>query len=810
MNIRIVTKTIGRKLIVGFGVMLLLVFLAGAIGNNSINSINTTVENALNVEFEISSLASEANVAMLSAQRQEKDYLLRYSILGLEEARAQYVDSWTIYTGNLDSNLNNIIILEHQRGHTEDADLVEGLLYHVDAYEIGFQAVVDLTEQRGVVGEGLLGDSFNALDELEESLVDIGDNELTQIFSEIRENQTFYLLERDEQNVTQVEDLVIEFKESISNLRLHSDDIETMQDLADNYLAIFSALVAKDAQIAEQTQTYRTAVNNMETVLEQIVSEGEEIVTQASDNISRQKESASNALFLAVGLAIAIGGILTWVVTRSITAPLSQVVSATEKIAAGDLSQRAEITSQDEIGSMARAFNTMAENLEDMVENERESKNYLENTVANYTDFVQHVADGDLTTLLQLDTERQQRAEDDDNLYRLGMNLNTMIQGLTRLIHSTQETATSVAEASQKISVTAELSARSTQQIASAIQQIAEGTSQQTEQVTGATSIIDQVSQAIDGVAKGAQEQAATIGQSVSFAAIISEATQQVAANAQSGADSSAQATETARSGAETVRKTLEGMENILEKVGLSAEKVRQMGKHSDHIGAIVETIDGIASQTNLLALNATIEAARAGEHGKGFAVVADEVRKLAEKSASATQEIANLIKAVQLTVGETMQAMDEGTAEVEIGVVRASESGKILDDILNTSNSVNQQMIEIAVAAEQMTGSVNEMVDTMDTISAIVEENTAATEEMAASADEVSQAFESMASISEENSAATQEVGFAIGEVTTQTQEVSISSMTLQEMAADLQAMIISNFRISKDETLGNNLEEF
>jgi methyl-accepting chemotaxis protein len=108
------------------------------------------------------------------------------------------------------------------------------------------------------------------------------------------------------------------------------------------------------------------------------------------------------------------------------------------------------------------------------------------------------------------------------------------------------------------------------------------------------------------------------------------------------------------------------------------------------------------------------------------------------------------------------------------------------------------------------MTGSVNEMVDTMDTISAIVEENTAATEEMAASADEVSQAFESMASISEENSAATQEVGFAIGEVTTQTQEVSISSMTLQEMAADLQAMIISNFRISKDETLGNNIEEF
>jgi methyl-accepting chemotaxis protein len=369
-------------------------------------------------------------------------------------------------------------------------------------------------------------------------------------------------------------------------------------------------------------------------------------------------------------------------------------------------------------------------------------------------------------------------------------------QYLERLVVQIQTTISTLNTASQQINDAADQSAENTQQVAATIQQIAEGTAQQTESITRSMNTVEQLTQAIDGVARGAQEQAASIGQSVELTASISDSTKQVASNAQTGAAGAAQAAETASSGAASIRETLEGMANIREKVDLSAQKVREMGRRSEHIGAIVDTIDNIASQTNLLALNATIEAARAGEHGKGFAVVADEVRKLAEKSADATKEIGGLIRSIQSTISEAMQAMDEGAAEVEVGVTRANQSGQVLDNVLGAVNAVSKQMEDIAEAALGMNTSVNKMVSAMDTVSAIVEENTASTEEMAASADEVSQAFESIASISEENSAATEEVSATTEEVTAQAREVSISSQKLREMAQDLQ-IVVAQFKL-------------
>jgi methyl-accepting chemotaxis protein len=599
---------------------------------------------------------------------------------------------------------------------------------------------------------------------------------------------------------------------------------EEGEDVVVERTMIAQVLATYQEVIAEHDDYHAMQANRLinglsQTQHEEIIQTLDIMLQEAQINSNRSIDSGDTR-FLGVIVVLCSVSVLAaffWgsFLIRSIVTPVKQLTESAKRVSRGDLSIDLDVSRQDEIGQLGQAFGEMVESINIMIDDvgilvdaagdgqldvradvERHQGGFrriaqgMNDTLdaiitplgvaANY---IERISQGDLSEQASSDF----RGDFDDFI----QTINSLISSLRELIGQVQENALKVADASEQIYNSADQSAESTQQVATTIQQITEGTAQQTESITRAISVVEQVSQAIEGVARGAQEQATSVGQSVQLSASLSSTTQQVASNAQTGAAGAVRAADTARDGAETVRKTLEGMENIRSKVELSAEKVREMGQRSEHIGAIVETIDGIASQTNLLALNATIEAARAGEHGKGFAVVADEVRKLAEKAADATKEIGGLIKDVQRTIGEAMQAMDEGAAEVEIGVLQAQESGQVLEDILVASESVSHQMGEIAAAAQKMSGSVTEMVIAMDTVSAIVEENTAATEEMAASADEVSQAFESIASISEENSASTEEVSATTEEVTAQAREVSTSAQALREMAQELQATV-------------------
>jgi methyl-accepting chemotaxis protein len=240
-------------------------------------------------------------------------------------------------------------------------------------------------------------------------------------------------------------------------------------------------------------------------------------------------------------------------------------------------------------------------------------------------------------------------------------------------------------------------------------------------------------------------------------------------------------------------------MVSIRNKVSLSTSKVQEMGNRSSEIGVIIETIEDIASQTNLLALNAAIEAARAGEQGKGFAVVADEVRKLAERSGLATKEIAKLIQGIQNTVNEAIVAMKESSSEVEAGVIQANSAGQALDSILAVAESVYKQAEDAGKAASKVSEAATELVDAVDSVSAVIEKNTAATEEMAANSSELTQAVESTASTSEENSAAVEEVTASTEEVLAQVEQVSAFADTLLESAQGLQK-IISQFSLTSD----------
>ncbi len=494
-------------------------------------------------------------------------------------------------------------------------------------------------------------------------------------------------------------------------------------------------------------------------------------------NVARQSVAQQvSVTVLVIIAAILISIVIAFFFSRSITAPLGRVAAAAAGIAAGDLNQTIVVNSKDEIGQMATAFQQMVA--------------YLQGIAA----VAGRMAQNDLTQDVTPQSPRDQ----------LGLAFSAMIAQLRLTVGQVSSSALRVSAASGQLAAAANQAGQATSQIAATVQQVARGTGQQTEAITRTAASVEQMKRSIDGVAKGAEEQGGAVTRVAATTAQLTSAIQQVTGNAEAVTRDSADAAAAARAGSKTVQDTIQGMNTIQAKVGVSAQKVREMGERSDQIGTIVETIEDIASQTNLLALNAAIEAARAGEHGKGFAVVADEVRKLAERAANATKEIAGLIRTIQQTVADAMRAMQEGGQEVEQGSRRANEAGQALTAILQAAEAVNHQAEAAREAARQMDRLSSEMVNATDTVSSVVEENTAATEEMATGARTVMQSIENIASVSEENSAAVEEVSASAEEMSAQVEEVTASAQSLADMARALE-VLVAQFKLPESEGIGS-----
>ena len=362
---------------------------------------------------------------------------------------------------------------------------------------------------------------------------------------------------------------------------------------------------------------------------------------------------------------------------------------------------------------------------------------------------------------------------------------------LQYLIGQIQESADGVAGTSNQLGQAASQTSGVVQQVTQAVQNVAAGSQETSRSAQASNESVSQLGQAIDGIARGASEQAQQVGQATAIAQQAATGLAQMATDAGHVAAGSLQAKATAEQGAHAVRETVDGMFEIKNVVAAAAGKVEELGKLGEKIGAVVETIDDIAEQTNLLALNAAIEAARAGEHGRGFAVVADEVRKLAERSQRETKAISELIREVQVGTKDAVNAMEQGSVKVEQGSSRADEAGKALAEILSAVDATVSQVTQIATAAGEMAHGARGVVEAMASISAVVEENSAANDEMAALAGAVTSSIESIAAVSEENSAATEEVSASAEEMSAQVEEMNAQAEELAATAEQLKSLV-------------------
>jgi methyl-accepting chemotaxis protein len=301
------------------------------------------------------------------------------------------------------------------------------------------------------------------------------------------------------------------------------------------------------------------------------------------------------------------------------------------------------------------------------------------------------IAAGDLTC-------EDLKVSSQDELGELTAAINKMKGNIKRMILDIAENSVQLAAASEELSSSATLQAQ------------------------GADHQKDQTTQ----VATAMQEMSCTV--------------QQVSENCVHAAEASRRAAETASEGGVVVERALTQMRSIAESVSETAKKIGELGRSSDQIGRVAGVIDDIADQTNLLALNAAIEAARAGEQGRGFAVVADEVRKLAERTTTATKEIAEMIKTIQDGAKGAVKAMETGSRQVEEGVASTARAGESLQQIIRMSEEVGSMIAHIATAATEQSGATSDVNQSMDQIAHLVKESAVASQQSAKACQDLSE----------------------------------------------------------------------
>jgi methyl-accepting chemotaxis protein len=475
--------------------------------------------------------------------------------------------------------------------------------------------------------------------------------------------------------------------------------VDQMSELLDRYLNEVTDPMIAASRAGDRAEATRLVKSAGAPLMAQLTKVGDEFIgeeqallrtrTDASRSASR---SAQNLVLLGLGLVTALTVAIGLFLSGRMSGNAHAVMDAAKALAAGDLTRRAEVRDNDELGELAESFNEMAERLRATMLSERDIKESLEAAVAEYSELATRVAQGDLTGRVS--------ANGADDLQTLSDNLNGMVVSLAELSSQVREGAQSISSSTSEILATV---------------------SQHTV---------------------SASQQSAAIGETSTTMEELRTAAEQTARKAKEVAEQARSSAQVSEEGTQAVEAITRAMEETRDRVGAMAKDILMLSEQGQQIGEITATVNDLADQSNILALNASIEAAKAGEHGKGFAVVAAEVRNLAEQSKQATEQVRTILGDIQKATTSAVLATERGTKVVEESLGLTHRAG---DGIRSLAGTIQ----DAALAAQQISASVHEQSVGMDQITQAVKDMSEGTAQFVAGAQQSQQAAEDLNNLS-------------------------------------------------------------
>ncbi|MFO0690143.1 MAG: methyl-accepting chemotaxis protein [Myxococcota bacterium] len=405
---------------------------------------------------------------------------------------------------------------------------------------------------------------------------------------------------------------------------------------------------------------------------------------------------------------------------RQIAVPLERLVEGSRAMAGGDLSTQVDVQSEDEMGVLSLAFNAMVKSLRGLVAQVRENTRY----VAQVT---QQLAESSAAVRSEAIRQEQAVGETAESIGRITDSIHTVNANVEALSNAAAETSIAAIEMDSSI-------AESTRHV-DELSEIIETTA---ASVVEMTSAIREIARSADALNHSTESTATALE-------LLSQSVRQVEGNARESHQLSEETARKAGQGVSAVRETVEGMQQIQDSFKGIESIVGSLSEKSQSIGEVVRVIEAVVDQTNLLALNAAIISAQAGEHGRGFSVVADEIRMLADRTAASTREIAALIESVQAAVEGAVEAMEQGATRVERGVDLSQEAGRMLREIGDSAQQSTLWAKEIVEATRNQTADIGQVGFAMKQVKEIALQLKRGTHEQDTASAEITRGVEQM-----------------------------------------------------------------